>query len=66
MHVLTFMSALEAWGTQSDSCYTNQMRYANKVQCHQYAKSSSLEKDEWMWLCASVFLDCHEEVFTFN
>lgn len=60
------MFALEALRTHTDSCYMNQTEYANNVQCHQYAKSSSLEKDEWMWLCASVFLDCHEEVFTFN
>lgn len=65
MQVLTLKSALQALGSWSDS-YTNQIKYVNNVLCHQYAKISSLEKDEQTWLCANAFLDCHEEVFTFN
>lgn len=64
-HVLTLLRAPKALGGWSYS-YTNQMGRANNVLCHQHGKNSSLEKDEWTWICASTFLDCHEEVFTFN
>lgn len=64
-HALTLLCAPMALGSWSYS-HTTQTGRANNVLCHQHGKNSPLEKDEWPWLCASTFLDCHEEVFTFN
>lgn len=56
--ILTFVSALEALGAQSEQDVL-------VVPSASSAKGSP-GAEQWAWLCARQILDCHEEGFTFN